>query len=340
MTIEETKDLEEMTIEQLQGSLQAYEEKHKKKHVFTEQLLKLQLKDMHESQRNDRNQRGLGRGRGHGRECRAPNNKIEENVNYVEEKIDGKETFLLARKETEGGQANSWYLDSGTSNHMCGRKDMFMELDESESENVSFGDDSTISMKERVFHFQRLMLGDNGIHKCLIKFWGNETLETTLGTLQPKWKPPSAAYIKLNTDSAVIQQTKEAASGGNWLGGYHRKIGHCSVLHAELWAILDGLTLPWKTGGATGGSGTDSSEVVRILNSTGQNNEPTLIRRIRLLLKRQWHIRFTHVHRDVNEAADAMAHLGFSGRGLTILQSPPAGIRLLLNANMHDSTVI
>ncbi|KAE8735609.1 hypothetical protein F3Y22_tig00000340pilonHSYRG00771 [Hibiscus syriacus] len=207
VTIEETKDLEEMTIEQLQGSLQAYEEKHKKKHEFIEQLLKLQLKDMHESQRNDRNQRGQGRGRGHGRggsrgrgrgwnynnnnsnnnyekgesstrgrgrinpnsrrdksqvrcyncqkfghyasECRAPNNKIEEKANYVEEKTDGKETLLLARKETDGGQANSWYLDSGASNHMCGRKDMFVEIDESVSGNVSFGDDSTIAVKGR-----------------------------------------------------------------------------------------------------------------------------------------------------------------------------------------------
>ncbi|KAE8721075.1 hypothetical protein F3Y22_tig00016885pilonHSYRG00007 [Hibiscus syriacus] len=73
VTIEETKDLEEMRIEQLQGSLQAYEEKHKKKHEFTD----------------------------------------------------------------------------GTSNHMCGRKDIFVELDESVSENVSFGDDSTIAVKGR-----------------------------------------------------------------------------------------------------------------------------------------------------------------------------------------------
>ena len=66
VTIEETKDLEEMTIEQLQGLLQAYEEKQKKKQGYTEQLLKLQLKDMHESQGSDRNQRGRGKGRGRG----------------------------------------------------------------------------------------------------------------------------------------------------------------------------------------------------------------------------------------------------------------------------------
>ena len=38
-----------MKIEQLLGSLQVYEEKNKKKQGIGEQILKLQLKDMHES---------------------------------------------------------------------------------------------------------------------------------------------------------------------------------------------------------------------------------------------------------------------------------------------------
>ena len=66
VTIEETKDLEIMMIEQLQGSLQAYGEKHKKKQEITEQLFKMQLKEKEESQGNDRSQQGQGRGRGRG----------------------------------------------------------------------------------------------------------------------------------------------------------------------------------------------------------------------------------------------------------------------------------
>ena len=57
VTIEETKDLETMMIEQLQGSLQAYEEKHKKKQEITEQLFKMQLKEKEEIQENERSQR-------------------------------------------------------------------------------------------------------------------------------------------------------------------------------------------------------------------------------------------------------------------------------------------
>lgn len=41
--IEETKDLESMTMEQLLGSLQVYEEKKKKKEEIIEQVLKVRV---------------------------------------------------------------------------------------------------------------------------------------------------------------------------------------------------------------------------------------------------------------------------------------------------------
>lgn len=205
VTIEETKDLETMTIEQLQGSLQAYEEKHKKKKEITEQLFKMQLKEKEGSHGNERGlqDRGRGRGRGFGRgqfgrhtngrganftnnnfkkgesstrgrgrgspntrfdksqtqcyncqkfghyasECRFSKNRVEEETNYVEEKNQTVETVLLARKSNEGSQENMWYLDTGASNHMCGKRSMFVDLDESVSGNVSFGDDSRVSVK-------------------------------------------------------------------------------------------------------------------------------------------------------------------------------------------------
>ncbi|KAM1114795.1 hypothetical protein PS1_005462 [Malus domestica] len=69
VTIEETKNLEEISIEQLMGSLQAYEEKHKKRQGNNEQLLKthVQPKKKEESFDNERSQYGRSRGRGHGR---------------------------------------------------------------------------------------------------------------------------------------------------------------------------------------------------------------------------------------------------------------------------------
>ncbi|CAN6714513.1 unnamed protein product [Malus baccata var. baccata] len=64
VTIEETKNLEEISIEQLMGSLQAYEEKHKKRQGNDEQLLKthVQPKKKEESLDNERSQYERSRG--------------------------------------------------------------------------------------------------------------------------------------------------------------------------------------------------------------------------------------------------------------------------------------
>ncbi|XP_056848829.1 uncharacterized protein LOC130498977 [Raphanus sativus] len=50
--IEETKDLETMTMEQLLGSLQDYEEKKKKKEDIVEQVLKMRIDQKEEAGRN------------------------------------------------------------------------------------------------------------------------------------------------------------------------------------------------------------------------------------------------------------------------------------------------
>ncbi|XP_042041040.1 uncharacterized protein LOC121786439 [Salvia splendens] len=189
VTIEETKDLEETSIDHLLGSLQAYEEKQKKKKEILEQLLKLQVspKEKEESSgsgggrqgrgRGQRQERGRGRGyaRGRGRgyfsnneerkefpnkgrgrsspqsrydkssikcynchryghytsECRDAKSKVEEKANYVENTNEENGCVLLAYKGEAGRKDDTWYLDTGASNHMCGNRSMFVELDES-----------------------------------------------------------------------------------------------------------------------------------------------------------------------------------------------------------------
>ncbi|GAU10148.1 hypothetical protein TSUD_420080, partial [Trifolium subterraneum] len=65
--IEETKDLEAMTIEQLLGSLQAYEERKKKKEDIKEQLLKTRIDSPREEHGRSNQIRGDDRGRRRGR---------------------------------------------------------------------------------------------------------------------------------------------------------------------------------------------------------------------------------------------------------------------------------
>ena len=40
-----------------------------------------------------------------------------------------------------------WYLDTGASNHMCGHKHLFLDIQEIEDEHVSFGDSTKVAIK-------------------------------------------------------------------------------------------------------------------------------------------------------------------------------------------------
>ncbi|TXG67033.1 hypothetical protein EZV62_008308 [Acer yangbiense] len=74
-------------------------------------------------------------------ECRSRKQNFQANV---AEDGGRSETLLLACNMAEDGAKNKWFLDSGCSNHMCGEKEMFTQLDESFTSSVKFGNDTTV----------------------------------------------------------------------------------------------------------------------------------------------------------------------------------------------------
>ncbi|KAK6153708.1 hypothetical protein DH2020_013347 [Rehmannia glutinosa] len=217
--IEETKDLETMTIEQLLGSLQAQVQPTKNEENFHN----------NKSQRGRGRGQGRGRGRGRGwnsnnnfnnnnymqgesstrgrgrgnsysrydksqvqcyncqkfghyaRDCRNPNTRVNERANLVEEKKeDGANVLLQARNDNGEGQDDTWYLDTGASNHICGRRTIFMELDESVSGNVSFGDDSKVAIKGKGTILIRLK---DGRHQFISNVYYVPTMKTNIFSL-------------------------------------------------------------------------------------------------------------------------------------------------------------
>ena len=67
----------------------------------------------------------------------------------MEQKDEKFETVLLASGDNEGSQENTWFHDTGASNHVWGKRSMLVDLDNSVSDNVSFGDNSKTPIKDK-----------------------------------------------------------------------------------------------------------------------------------------------------------------------------------------------
>ncbi|KAL5816417.1 hypothetical protein ACOSQ3_024795 [Xanthoceras sorbifolium] len=214
VALEETKDLETMSVEELVGSLQAHEQKvtRRSDDRVLEQALQSKLsinekryeqggtsqqgrergrgsrgrgsearsrgrggRDTNRGGRGHQNYVPRGRGRGgrggynnrpiidkrnvqcynchkyghYSNECRGNPNEVNESSNFAEkEQVGGESLMLMAHNSTYQNQ-NVWFLDSGASNHMTGRKDLFTELDEKVHGEISFGDLSKIPVQGR-----------------------------------------------------------------------------------------------------------------------------------------------------------------------------------------------
>ncbi|KAK2980917.1 hypothetical protein RJ640_001701 [Escallonia rubra] len=74
--------------------------------------------------------------------------KMEERNNFAPaEEKNMEDAIFLTYRGNEKCKKNVWYLDTGASNHMCGRKELFTDLDETIKGEVTFGDSSKIPMK-------------------------------------------------------------------------------------------------------------------------------------------------------------------------------------------------
>ena len=149
-SIEESNDLNTLSIDVLQSSLLVHEQRMNG--YFVE-----------EQSRGRGRGRGGFRGRGRCRggqsfdkstiECQnchklghfqyeCPNKETETNAHYAE--ASGEILLMVHVDVKEASKEELWFPDSGCSNHMCGKKELFSRLDESFSTSVKLGDNSSM----------------------------------------------------------------------------------------------------------------------------------------------------------------------------------------------------
>lgn len=56
----------------------------------------------------------------------------------------------MARVRDEDFKSDDWYLDSGCSNHMCNRKEYFVEFTEQFADNVKLGNNAILAVKGKL----------------------------------------------------------------------------------------------------------------------------------------------------------------------------------------------
>lgn len=161
VSIEESKDIDNMSIDELQSSLVVHEQKFRRVSMEDEEQV-LKVED-----RTGMRGRGRtpfrGRGRGRGRttfnkatvECYKCHNlghfqyecpKWNKEANYAELEEED-ELLLMSYVELhEAKRSDAWFIDSGCSNHMCGNQGMFTSLDTTFTHTVKLGNNTRMKV--------------------------------------------------------------------------------------------------------------------------------------------------------------------------------------------------
>lgn len=164
-SIEESKDTDQISVDELQSSLLVHEQKFAKR-SSEDHVLRAETESSggRSRGRGRSSFRGRGRGRGRGRadfdksnvECYRCHQlghfsyectKDDKAVNYAEFD-EGEDLLLMTHAEIKKEPREGiWFLDSGCSNHMTGARVWFIKLDESFRHTVKLGNDIRLNVR-------------------------------------------------------------------------------------------------------------------------------------------------------------------------------------------------
>ncbi|GAA0170740.1 hypothetical protein LIER_24938 [Lithospermum erythrorhizon] len=162
VSIEESQDIEELTVDALQGTLALHEQKFNRGNKEKNDQV-LQVEDGYAARSSKGRGNYKARGRGIGRllpfnkasvecyKCHAMGHfqnecpRWEKETHYAS--IDEEDDLLLmAEIEEESNKQGVWYIDYGCSNHMCRDKKLFVTMDKTFNHTVKLGNNSRMEV--------------------------------------------------------------------------------------------------------------------------------------------------------------------------------------------------
>ncbi|GJY36096.1 retrovirus-related pol polyprotein from transposon TNT 1-94 [Tanacetum coccineum] len=209
VAIEESKDIDSMTIDQLMGSLQAHEEKLMKRRGKEplEQALYSKAEDEEEEEKMS-----IKKMRTNGLHIEEV---LGEAFNLKEEVQDEDElTLLMAIQDEQEERIKPWHIDSAASNHMTCEEDLFVEMEQSKDVyNVP-------NLKSNILSVGQLLEKNYDIH-----FKDRSaTIRNQKGKLIAKVPMTKNQMFILNIQHDEAKCLKSCLEGHSWL--WHMRYEH------------------------------------------------------------------------------------------------------------------
>lgn len=150
------------------------------------------------------------------------------------------------------------------------------------------------------------------------------------------WHRPNKGTMVLNVDGSALTNPGKAGFGGlvcdcsgAFLLGFYGSAGETDILHAEVLALLRGLSLCWDAGYRSIVCYSNSLVTVKLVSDGVHlhHREANEVKMIQQLMSRDWSVYLNHSWGEANQCADFLAKLGaHTVEPLIVLHAPPQGL--------------